>query len=114
MCMQIMLIIPRIVNSHVMKLSIHLDYNTYAYVPDGVNSTRLKERLFPRLPDLKARYQGREVLLVFEQDIGEASLNNLHLRTTMTMKPGIWQVQSVFSGMRWWKRNKFDGSSNSE
>ena len=37
-----------------------------------VNSTRLKERILSMVPDIVAQSKGREVLLVFEKDIGDA------------------------------------------
>ena len=37
-----------------------------------VNSTRLKERILANIPDLEAHKQGRDVLLVFKNDIGLA------------------------------------------
>ena len=43
-----------------------------AYVPERVNSTRLKERLLSQLPDLREYNEGREVKLAFSSDISEA------------------------------------------
>ena len=43
-----------------------------AYVPDRVNSTRLKERLLSQLPDLREYNEGREVKLAFSSDISAA------------------------------------------
>ena len=37
-----------------------------------VNSTRLIERLLAQLPGLRAQSKGRDVLLAFDEDIGEA------------------------------------------
>jgi len=37
-----------------------------------VNTTRLKERLLAQLPGLRAQSKGRDVLLAFDEDIGEA------------------------------------------
>ena len=37
--------------------------------PD-VNSTRLKEQLLARIPELKAHKKGSDVLLVFKKDVG--------------------------------------------
>lgn len=37
-----------------------------------VNSTRLKERLLAQLPGLRSQSKGRDVLLAFDEDIGEA------------------------------------------
>jgi len=39
---------------------------------DKVHATRLKERLLREIPDLRAEQQGREVLLMFRKDIGDA------------------------------------------
>ena len=43
-----------------------------AYVPERVNSTRLKERLLSQLPDLREYNEGREVKLAFSSDISTA------------------------------------------
>ena len=43
-----------------------------AYVPERVNSTRLKERLLSQLPDLREYNEGREVTLAFSSDISAA------------------------------------------
>ena len=43
-----------------------------AYVPERVNSTRLKERLLSQLPDLREYNEGREVKLAFSRDISSA------------------------------------------
>ena len=43
-----------------------------AYVPERVNSTRLKERLLSQLPDLREYNEGREVKLAFSSDISAA------------------------------------------
>lgn len=37
-----------------------------------IHTTRLKEKLLSHFPDLKAHNQGRDVLLMFDQDIGDA------------------------------------------
>ena len=37
-----------------------------------VNTTRLKQRLLAHFPDLRAQNKGRDVLLVFDEDIGAA------------------------------------------
>ena len=37
-----------------------------------VNSTRLKERLMSRIPSLRAQNRGRDILLAFDEDFGEA------------------------------------------
>ena len=39
---------------------------------EKVHSTRLKERLLKHIPDLRAHNKGRDVFLVFEEDIGAA------------------------------------------
>lgn len=38
----------------------------------SINRTKLKERILSKLPDLQAYHRGREVVLVFEKDIGPA------------------------------------------
>ena len=43
-----------------------------AYVPERVNSTRLKRRLLSQLPDLRKYNEGREVKLAFSSDISAA------------------------------------------
>ena len=43
-----------------------------AYVPERVNSTRLKERLLSQLPDLREYNEGRGVKLAFSSDISAA------------------------------------------
>lgn len=58
--------------SHLLKLYKFRLSQLNAYVPDRVNSTRLKERLLFQLPHLKANHQGREILLGFDEDIGAA------------------------------------------
>ena len=37
-----------------------------------VNNTKLKERLLHFIPDLRVQTQGREIILMFDADIGEA------------------------------------------
>jgi len=37
-----------------------------------VNTTRLKERLLCLIPDMRAKTQGRDVVLMFNSNIGEA------------------------------------------
>jgi len=41
------------------------------FVEGRVNATRLKNRILAALPDLQAHKQGRDVLLVFKEDVGE-------------------------------------------
>ena len=38
----------------------------------AVHSTRLTERLLKQIPDLRAQSQGREILLMFDKNIGDA------------------------------------------
>ena len=44
-----------------------------------VHSTRLKQRLFTQFPDLRAHTKGRDVLLVFEEDVGAALIKACEL-----------------------------------
>ena len=37
-----------------------------------VHSTRLKHRLLAQFPDMRAQTKGRDILLVFEEDVGAA------------------------------------------
>ena len=46
-----------------------------------VNTTRLKQRLLAHFPDLRAHTKGRDVFLVFDEDIGAA----LGSRTVIVM-----------------------------
>ena len=54
------------------KLYVHRLQQLKACVPDGVNSTRLKDRLLAQIPALQAQNKGREVFLVYDADIGAA------------------------------------------
>ena len=44
----------------------------YGVSPDAIHSTRLKEQLLKHVPDLQAYKKGRDVLLSFQGEIGEA------------------------------------------
>lgn len=73
-----------------------------------VNTTRLKERLMSLVPDLKAQTQGREVMMMFSSDIGEAikiaCANNddddaIHLaRAAQILRKDIFAKEYTFDG----------------
>jgi len=44
-----------------------------------VNTARLKQRLLAHFPDLRAQNKGRDVLLVFDEDIGAAQIVRQHM-----------------------------------
>jgi hypothetical protein len=58
--------------SHLVKLYASRLQQLGAYVPDRVNSTRLKERLLSQVHDLRAYNEGKEVMFAFAEDIGAA------------------------------------------
>ena len=58
--------------SDLVKLYVHKLQQLKACVPDRVNSTRLKDRLLAQIPALRAQNNGREVFLVYDEDIGAA------------------------------------------
>ena len=41
-------------------------------ITPNVNSTRLKDKLLEEMPGLEAHKKGRDILLAFKEDIGEA------------------------------------------
>lgn len=73
-----------------------------------VHSTRLKERLLKQFPELRAQQQGRDVVLMFDQDIGDmlkrAVKNDMdadavHLvRAAQIVRREIFQSQYEFQG----------------
>ena len=76
--------------------------------PGHVHSTRLKEQLLSALPEMRAHNKGRDVLLVFEKDIGNAvscALDN-NLDTTSSdmakvasmVRNDIFQNEQAFDG----------------
>ena len=77
-------------------------------VPNRINSTRLKERLLHLIPDLKAQTQGRDILLVFDDDIGEAlkiecdndedSEANILAKAAQIVRKELYQIQQQFNG----------------
>ena len=54
------------------KLYVHKLQQLKACVPDRVNSTRHKGRLLAQIPTLRVQNKGREVFLVYDEDIGAA------------------------------------------
>jgi len=74
-----------------------------------VNTTRLKERLLCLIPDMRAQTQGRDVVLMFNSDIGEAikiaCFNNdddddaIHLvRAAQILRKDIFAKEYAFDG----------------
>lgn len=72
-----------------------------------IHTTRLKERLMNAIPDLRAQQQGREVLLMFDSDIGQAikiacSQNDndaMHLaRAAQILRKDIFSKEYSFDG----------------
>jgi hypothetical protein len=73
-----------------------------------INTTRLKERLMNLIPDLRAQGQGRDVMLMFNSDIGEAikiaCSNNddddaIHLvRAAQILRKDIFTKEYTFDG----------------
>lgn len=73
-----------------------------------VNTTRLKDRLLAVFPDLSAHSQGRDVLLVFDKDIGDAlrkaceqdlDSDGLHLaKAAKIIRREIFKSQQCFKG----------------
>ena len=74
----------------------------------NVNSTRLKERLLAAIPDLAAHTQGKHILLVFNDAIGDAIRNALehdydsealHLaRAAKIVRRDMFSMQQSFKG----------------
>ena len=74
----------------------------------NVNSTRLKERLLAAMPDLAAHTQGKHILLVFNDAIGDAIRNAckqdydseaLHLaRAAKIVRRDMFSIQQSFKG----------------
>ena len=46
-------------------------------LPERVNSTRLKERILTAIPNLTVQFEGRDVTLIFQANIGDATKNVL-------------------------------------
>ena len=77
-------------------------------VPDlqsKVNTTRLKQRLLAAIPDLRAETQGREVVLVFQADIGEIvkiasnySSDETAIHLAQIIRKKFFSKQYVFDG----------------
>lgn len=73
-----------------------------------VYSARLKERLLHQIPDLRAEQQGRDILLIFEKDIGGAikraiaddmDAEAIHLvRAAQVVRKYIFDKQYEFTG----------------
>jgi len=81
--------------------------------PSRVNSTRLKERLLAVLPELRVHANGREILLVYEKDIG-ALINgacepNPDSDTMVLAKAAKLVCTQIFK-----QQNKFSGTLNGE
>lgn len=77
-------------------------------ISSDIHTTRLKERLLAVFPDLGAHNQGRDVLLVFNSDIGEAirracdqdsDYDALHLsKAAKLIRDDIFKLQQSFRG----------------
>ena len=78
-----------------------------ATVESRVHTTRLKDRLLSELPDLKPHTQGRDTLLTFQEDIGDALKKACdHDRDAMHLMRAAEVVRrEMFSN-----KFKFDGS----
>ena len=73
-----------------------------------VHSTRLKQRLRAQFPDVRAYTNGRDFLLVFEEDVGAAATNAckldsdndvIHLaRAAQTMRRHMFEEGEPFNG----------------
>ena len=76
-------------------------------VSGKVNTTRLKDRLINVIPDLRAQAQGRDVMLMFNSDIGQAIKNAsskndddaIHLvRAAQILRKDMFTKEKVFDG----------------
>jgi hypothetical protein len=71
----------------------------------NINRTRLKDRILSKLPDIKAYHKGREVVLVFEKDVGQAMItaceytDGMYLaRAAEIVRKEMSQHQTLFTG----------------
>ena len=69
------------------------------------NRTRLKNKILSKIPDLKAFHKGREVVLVFEKDVGPAIVSAcdytdaMHLaKAAEIVRKQMLEEQVKFSG----------------
>ena len=58
--------------ARIYKYTVRLRALGVTYVPERTNSTRLKDQLLSHMPQMKAYHQGRDLLLGFDDDIGDA------------------------------------------
>ena len=75
---------------------------------EKVHSTRLKERLLKHLPDLRKHNKGRDVLLVFQNDIGAALAKTVEqddddnavqlAHAAKIVRKGLFEKSSSFNG----------------
>ena len=73
-----------------------------------VDSTRLKQRLLAQFPDMRANTKGRDVLLIFEEGVGDAltkaceldsDTDVVHLaRAAQTVRRHIFEEGEPFNG----------------
>ncbi|VDI74929.1 Hypothetical predicted protein [Mytilus galloprovincialis] len=70
-----------------------------------VHSTRLKDKLLQKMPELEAHLKGRDVLLMFEKDIGPAIAfacdynDTMHMAKTAEMiRCQLATTKTTFSG----------------
>ena len=86
--------------SRMQKLGLKLDTR--------VDSTRLKQRLLAQFPDMRTHTKGRDVLLIFEEDVGAAltkaceldSDNDVvhHERVAQTVRRHMFEEGEPFNG----------------
>uniref|UniRef100_UPI00358E1F74 uncharacterized protein n=1 Tax=Myxine glutinosa TaxID=7769 RepID=UPI00358E1F74 len=73
-----------------------------------VHSTRLKQRLLTQFPDMRAHTKGRDILLVFEEDVGAALIKACELdsdndvvqlaRAAQTVRRHMFEEAEPFNG----------------
>ena len=73
-----------------------------------VNSTHLKNRIFAHFPELQAHKEGRDILLIFREDIGsamrkacelDADTEGIHLaRAANIIRRDIFNTKTSFNG----------------
>ena len=77
-------------------------------IPKRINTTRLKERLLDRMPNLKVHTKGRDVVLAFDDDIANALIiasqfkkdsNIMHLaKTALIVRKEMLEKKQAFDG----------------
>ena len=94
--------------SDLVKLYVHRLQQLKACIPNRVNSTKLKDRLLAQIPTLRAQNKGREVFLVYDEDIGAAlqfavensdDSNAVHLaKAAQIVKKDLLEKKQNFDG----------------